>query len=214
MASRKRTKPLPVKNRHRKKSQEAVLKRINKIEDLIGFGAREKVVSSYFSTIYFLTRNRQAWGNSASYYHGSNFALNPEDLFYLAEKIRIEPGAKYEIVPETVLVVRGEKHSLAILFNWDLHPSLNKIDYGKKLTLAGAFKCIKTEDNKGVADVFASKHRLGAIAVDDPCRWSLVVSSANERAWKQNEKTTRETFFVSDAALRVMSFFNWPHSSW
>ena len=162
MASRKRTKPLPVKNRHRKKSQEAVLKRINKIEDLNGFGAREEVISSYFSTMYFLTRNRHAWGNSASYYHGPNFALNPEDLFHLAEKIKIQPGAKYEIHPQTVLVARGEKHSLAILFNWDLYPSLNKIDY----------------------------------------------------VWKLIEGTPPETFSVSDAELRVMSFFNWPHSSW
>ena len=214
MASRKRTKPLPVKNRHRKKSQEAVLKRINKIEDLNGFGAREEVISSYFSTMYFLTRNRQAWGNSASYYHGPNFALNPEDLFHLAEKIKIQPGAKYEIHPQTVLVARGEKHSLAILFNRDLYPSLNKIDYVKKLTLGGAFKCIKTEDYKGVADVFALKVQPGAIAVDDERRWLLVVSSANERAWKLIEGTPPETFSVSDAELRVMSFFNWPHSSW
>jgi len=214
MASRKSTKPLPIKHRNRRKSQEAVLRRINKIEDLKGFGAREEVVSSYFSTMYFLTRNRQAWGNSASYYHGPNFALNPEDLFHLAEKIKVQPGAKYEIQSETVLVARGEKHSLAILFKGDLYPSLNKIDFGKKLTLGGAFKYIKTEDYKGFVDVYALKVQPGAIAVDDERRWLLVVSSANERAWKLIEGTPPETLFVSDTELRVMSFFNWPYSSW
>ena len=214
MAAKKKKKPLARKTYSRTKKQIEGLRRINKIEELNGLGARENVVSSYFSTLYFLTRNRQAWGNSASYYLGSNFALKPEDLFQLGDKIKVQPGATYEIESSTALVVRGEKHSLVILLTNDLYPSLNPLDFGKKLTLGAAFRCIKMEDPRGFAMVFSSNHPPSAIAIDDSRRWSLVVGSKDHRAWKLDEGSTVNSLSASYCELRFLSYFNFPHVKW
>ena len=215
MAAKKRTKPLPVKNRHRKKSQKAVLKRINKIEDLIGFGAREKVVSSYFATLYFLTRNRQAWGNSASYFVGSNFALDPEELFEKGESIEVEAGATYEIENETVLIVRGETHSLVVMISGQLYPpTLKPINGRKSLTLSGAFNCIKSDDYKNAATIFSTTDNPRPIAIDETKNWSLVIGFGNQRAWRLSETGKDQKLSVSCEELRLHAYFNLPYEDW
>lgn len=215
MAAKKKKKPIARKTNTPTKKQNEGLRRINKIEELSSFGAREKVVSSYFSTLYFLTRNRQAWGNSASYYLGSNFSLNPEELFDLGESIDVEPGATYEIQNETVLVVRGEKHSLVVMLSEQLYPpTLKPIDARKSLTLSGAFKCIKNDDYKNAATIFSTKFKPSPIAVDESKSWSLVIGFGDQRAWRLIETDKYQKLSITYEELRLHSYFNLPHEDW
>ena len=188
------------------------MKRIFSIAQLNNCGVRERVVTSYFSTLFFITRNRQAWGNYASYYEGSNFALNPEDLFDLAEGIKIEPGASYEIESLTVLVVRAVRNSLVIVLagQHDRAPTLNLIHYSKSLTIGGAFKCIENNFDIENAYVFSTAEFPDPVAIDDSRRWLLVVSSSDQRAWKLVDRVTPHRFTVSHTELMLHSYFNSP----
>jgi hypothetical protein len=215
MAAKKRKKAIARKSSTPTKKQINGLRRIDKIEELNCFGAREKVVSSYFSTLYFLTRNRQAWGNSASYYLGSNFALNPEELFDLGESIDVEPGATYEIQSETVLVVKGVTRSLVVMISGQLYPpTLKPINWPKSLTLSSAFKCIKSDDYTNAATIFSTIGNPRPIAVDETKNWSLVIGFGNQRAWRLNETDKYQKLSTSYEELRLHSYFNLPHADW
>lgn len=218
MAAKKRKKSATTKGKSRAITK-GNLKRIYSIAQLNNCGVRERVVTSYFSTLFFITRNRQAWGNYASYYEGLNFALNPEDLFDLAEGITIEPGAAYEIESSTALVVRGVRNSLVILLQGEEKgtPILNSIHYPKSLTIGGAFKCIEHNfdpiDNNSVI-VFTTGEFPNPIAIDDSRRWLLVVSSSDQRAWKLIDNATLQSFTASDTELMLHSYFNSPGGDW
>jgi hypothetical protein len=215
MAAKKRKKSIARKTSTHTKNQINGLRRIGKFEELNSLGAREKVISSYFSTLYYLTRNRQAWGNSASYYLGSNFALNPEELFDLGESIDVEPGATYEIQSETVLVVKGETHSLLVMISGQLYPpTLKPINWRKSLTLSSAFKCIKSDDYTNAATIFLTTGNPRPIAVDETKSWSLVIGSGNQRAWRLSETGNYQKLSVSSEELRLHSYFNLPYEDW
>jgi hypothetical protein len=219
MAAKKRKKPFTAQSKNRA-STKGDLKRIKSIAQLNKCGARERVVSSYFTTLFFVSRNRRAWGNYASYYEGSNFALNPEDLFDLAEGIVIEPGASYEIESLTALVVRGARNSLVIVLQGQEERTLtlNSIHYPKSLTLGGVYKCIENnfdiESDMNSTTVFSIGEFPNPVAIDDSRRWLLVVSSSDQRAWKLIDRVTPQRFTASDTELLLHSYFNSPSGDW
>lgn len=177
-------------------------------------GARERVVSCYFSQIYFVERNRQSWGNYVSYYEGSNFALNPEELFQLGEDIAVEPGALFCINSELVLVVLGQVHSLVISIGQFDESEIKPLGYRKNLTLGEVYKILRKIDFRNSRRIFATKSNPAPIAFRDQRSWSLVVGSDNRRAWKIEEPDVPKVMNHDPNLLLLLAYFNSPHNAW
>ena len=187
------------------------------IKNQLKQGGRERVVWCYFSQIYFVERNRQSWGNYVSYYEGSNFALNPEELFQLGENIAVEPGAEFCISSEMVLVVLGQTHSLVVSFDefdeFD-ESKLKRLSYMRTLTLGAVCKILANVGSSNSHRVFITKNSPSPIAFRDQRNWSLVVGSDDRRAWMITEFNFPKEIHVDDDFLKLHVYFNSPHNAW